>query len=36
MTYLSSNQLKQYEDEGIVSPITIFSKEKANQVRDEI
>ena len=27
MTYLSSNQLKQYEDEGFVSPINIFSKD---------
>ena len=36
MTYLSSNQLKQYEDEGFVSPINIFSKEKAKEIRDEI
>ena len=36
MTYLSSNQLKQYEDEGFVSPINIFSKEKANEIRNEI
>jgi ectoine hydroxylase-related dioxygenase (phytanoyl-CoA dioxygenase family) len=36
MSYLSSNQLKQYEDEGFVSPINIFSKEKANEIRDEI
>ena len=36
MTYLSSNQLKQYEDEGFVSPINIFSKEKAKKIRDEI
>ena len=27
MTYLSSNQLKQYEDKGFVSPINIFSKD---------
>jgi hypothetical protein len=26
MTYLSSNQLKQYEDEGYVSSINIFCK----------
>ena len=36
MSYLSSNQLKQYKDEGFVSPINIFSKEKAKEVRNEI
>ena len=36
MSYLSSNQLKQYEDEGFVSSINIFSKEKANEIRNEI
>ena len=36
MSYLSSNQLKQYEDEGFVSPINIFSKEKAKEIRNEI
>ena len=36
MSYLSSNQLKQYKDEGFVSPINIFSKEKANEIRNEI
>ena len=36
MTYLSSNQLKQYEDEGFVSPINIFSKEKARETRNQI
>ena len=36
MSYLSSNQLKQYKDEGFVSPINIFSKEKAKEIRDEI
>ena len=36
MTYLTSNQLKQYEDEGFVSPINIFSKEKAKEIRNEI
>ena len=36
MSYLSSNQLKQYKDEGFVSPINVFSKEKAKEVRDEI
>ena len=36
MTYLSSNQLKQYRDEGFVSPINIFSKDKAKEIRNEI
>ena len=36
MSYLSSNQLKQYEEEGFVSPINIFSKDKAKQIRNEI
>ena len=33
MAYLSPNQLKQYEDEGFVSPINIFSKEKEKEIR---
>ena len=36
MTYLSSNQLQQYKDEGFVSPIDIFSKDKAKEIRNEI
>tara|TARA_B110001452_G_scaffold213848_1_gene184645 strand:- start:703 stop:1530 length:828 start_codon:yes stop_codon:yes gene_type:complete len=36
MTNLSSNQLKQYEDEGFVSPIDIFSKDRAYKIRQEI
>ena len=32
MTYLSSNQLKQYEDEGFVAPINIFSKKKQKRL----
>ena len=36
MSYLSLNQLKQYEDEGYVSPINVFSKEKAKEIRNEI
>ena len=36
MSYLSANQLKQYNDEGFVSPIDIFSKDKANEIRKEI
>ena len=36
MSYLSSNQLKQYKDKGFVSPIDIFSKDKAKEIRNEI
>ena len=36
MSYLSANQLKQYNDEGFVSPIDVFSKDKANEIRKEI
>jgi non-haem Fe2+, alpha-ketoglutarate-dependent halogenase len=36
MIYLSPNQLKQYADEGFVSPINIFSKKKAKEIRNEI
>ena len=36
MSYLTPNQLKQYEDKGFVSPIEIFSKDKAKEIRNEI
>ena len=36
MSYLSSNQLKQYKNKGFVSPINIFTKEKAKEIRNEI
>ena len=36
MTYLSPNQLKQYEDKGFIYPINIFSKKKAKEIRNEI
>ena len=36
MSYLSPNQLKQYEDEGFVSPVDIISNEKAKEIRNEI
>ena len=36
MSYLNSNQLKQYEEEGFVSPLDIFSKDKALDIRNEI
>ena len=36
MTYLSSNQLKQYEEEGYLSPIDILSSSEALEAREEI
>ena len=36
MSYLSANQLKQYKDEGFVSPIDIFTKDKTDEIRKEI
>ena len=36
MSYLSANQLKQYKDEGFVSPINVFSKNRAVEIRKEI
>ena len=36
MSYLSLNQLKQYNDEGFISPIDIFSEGKAKDIRNEI
>ena len=36
MTNLSPNQLKQYENEGFVSPVDIFSKDRANEIRNEL
>ena len=36
MTNLSPNQLKQYENEGFVSPVDIFSKDRAKEIRKEI
>ena len=36
MTYLSSNQLEQYKDKGFLSPLNIFSKKKAKEIRNEI
>ncbi len=36
MAFLSSNQLKMYREEGFVSPINIFSKEEALEIRNEI
>ena len=36
MTYLSSNQLKQYEDQGYVSPIEVLSSSEALEAREEI
>ena len=36
MSFLNSDQLKQYEEEGYVAPIDVLSKEEAKEVRDEI
>ena len=36
MSYLSSSQLKQYEENGFISPINIFPEEKAKEIRKEI
>ena len=36
MTYLSSNQLKQYKDQGYVSPIEVLTKDEALLARNEI
>ncbi len=36
MTYLSSNQLKQYEDQGYISPIEVLSSSEASDARKEI
>ena len=36
MSFLSSNQLKKYNEEGFVSSIDIFSKEEALEIRKEI
>ena len=36
MSYLTPNQLKEYEYKGFVSPINIFSKKKAKEIRNEI
>ena len=36
MTYLNSNQLKQYNEEGYVAPLDILTKEEALEARKEI
>ena len=36
MSSLTSEQLKQYKDEGYVAPIDVLSKEEANEVKEEI
>ena len=36
MTYLSSNQLKQYKDLGYISPIEVLSSSEALEARKEI
>ena len=36
MAYLNSNQLKQYNDEGYISPLNVISKNEALDARKEI
>ena len=36
MTYLNSNQLKQYNEEGYVAPLDILTKAEALDARNEI
>ena len=36
MSSLTVNQIKQYQDEGYVTPIDVLSKEEAREIRDEI
>ena len=36
MTYLTSNQLKQYNEDGYIAPINVLTKDEANEVREEI
>ena len=36
MSFLSPAQLKQYKDEGYVSPIDALSKDEALEIREEI
>ena len=36
MPYLSSNQLKQYKDQGYISPIEVLSSSEAIEARGEI
>ena len=36
MTYLTSNQLKQYNEKGYLAPVDVLSKKEALAVREEI
>ena len=36
MTYLNSNQLKQYNDEGYFAPLNVLTKEEALAAKNEI
>ena len=36
MTYLSSNQLKQYKEQGYITPIEVLSTSEALEAREEI
>ena len=36
MSSLTSDQLRQYEEEGYIAPIDVLSREEANEVKEEI
>ena len=36
MSFLTSDQLKQYEEEGYVAPIDALSKKESKEIRNEI
>ena len=36
MPYLSLNQIKQYQDQGFLAPLDVFSNVEAKKIRDEI
>ena len=36
MPYLSLNQIKQYQDQGFLAPLDVFSNVEAKKIRDEM
>ena len=36
MSFLNHNQIEDYNNKGYVSPINIFSKQEAKEIREEI
>ena len=36
MAYLTTEQIKQYEEKGFVSPVEALTKEEAIEIKDEI